>query len=70
MERSTYWTPYSFKIWEHCKKKINTEPDNLLKYFLDYTPSFTNAAILCGSERVWAFNLNYAMIWLTMWTIH
>ena len=22
------------------------------------------------SERAWAFNLNYAMIWFTMWTIH
>jgi hypothetical protein len=39
------------KFGNIVRRKINTEPDNLLKYLLDYTPSFTNAAVLWGRDH-------------------
>ncbi|CAC5426565.1 unnamed protein product [Mytilus coruscus] len=32
-------------------RKADTEPDNLIKYLLEYTPSFTNAAISWGRDH-------------------
>jgi hypothetical protein len=40
------------KFGNIVRRKINTEPDNILKYLLDYTPSFTNAAVLWGRDHV------------------
>ena len=39
------------KFGNIVRRKINTEPDNLLKYLLDYTLSFTNAAVLWGRDH-------------------
>ncbi|XP_076087997.1 uncharacterized protein LOC143058383 [Mytilus galloprovincialis] len=39
------------KFGNIVRRKVDTEPDNLIKYLLDYTPSFTNAAISWGKDH-------------------
>ncbi|CAC5410778.1 unnamed protein product [Mytilus coruscus] len=39
------------KFGNIVRRKADTEPDNLIKYLLEYTPSFTNAAISWGRDH-------------------